>query len=152
MPNNKRMLMFKAFLKDTNQTEEEYEANTKGKFNNDDNNIIPICVPLINYDNEFNIIQYNNNPFIPVVPFIIKIKCSQLKISQRIVYNNKVWEIKNFNKLTSKTLISFICMQIPSEEICFDIAFAENYNFKKEFIFPKEFIFEINKNGYIIIN
>jgi len=82
--------MFKAFLKDTNQTEEEYKANIKGKFNNDDNNIIPICVPLINYD---------NNPFIPEEDKTYKILSEKEKMKDNEINDvEKIQQIIIFAK------------------------------------------------------
>ena len=90
MSNNKRMSMFKAFLKDTNQTEEEYKANIKGRFNNDDNNIIPICVPLINY---------YNNPFIPEEDKTYKILSEKEKMKDNEIYDvEKIQQIIIFAK------------------------------------------------------
>ena len=43
---NNRMLMFEAYLKDTNQTKEEYDAKIKGKYDDDDNTAIPVIVPI----------------------------------------------------------------------------------------------------------
>ena len=103
VPSNNRMLMFEAYLKDTNQTKEEYDAKTKGKYDDDDNTAIPVIVPLIKK----------------------QIKCSKLKKSQIVVYDNKVWEITNFSKITNKNLRSFI-------------VFHKYTNTKKEFIFPKK--------------
>ena len=72
MSNDKRMLMLEAYLFDTNQTKKEYDTNTKDK--NDDNTCVPIVIPLIKK----------------------QIKCSQLKTSQKIVYENKIWIVKLF--------------------------------------------------------
>ena len=114
---NNRMLMFEAYLKDTNQTKEEYDAKTKGKYDDDDNTAIPVVVPLIKK----------------------QIKCSKLKKSQIVVYDNKVWEITNFSKITNKNLRSFI-------------VFHKYTNTKKEFIFPKTYIFEINEDECIVLS
>lgn len=116
VPLNNRMLMFEAYLKDTNQTKEEYDAKIKGKYD-DDNTAIPVIVPLIKK----------------------QIKCSQLKKSQIVVYDNKVCEITNFSKIPNKNSRSFI-------------VFYNYTNTKKEFIFPKIYIFEINEDGCIVLS
>ena len=114
---NNRMLMFEAYLKDTNKTKEEYHVKIKGKYDDDDNTAIPVIVPLIKK----------------------QIKCSKLKKSQIVVYDNKVWEITNFSKITNKNLRSFI-------------VFHKYTNTKKEFIFPKTYIFEINEDECIVLS
>ena len=117
---NKKMLMFEAYLKDTNQTKEEYDAKIEKKYKkyeDDDNTAIPVIVPLIKK----------------------QIKCSQLKKSQIVVYDNKVCEITNFSKIPNKNLRSFI-------------VFHNYTNTKKEFIFPKTYIFEINEDGCIVLS
>ena len=117
IPLNNRMLMFEAYLKDTNQTKKEYDAKIEGKYDDNDNTVIPVIVPLIKK----------------------QIKCSKLKKSQIVVYDNKVSDITNFSKITNKNLRSFI-------------VFHKYTNTKKEFIFPKTYIFEINEDECIVLS
>ena len=136
------MSMFEAFLKDTNQTKEEYEASIKGKY--DDEPSGPTVVPLHNIDNPKPYVVpvpvINNSViFVPeVMPIPMRIKCSQLKKSLMIVHDNKVWTIVSFNNIGSKTIRSFV-------------AFHNDTNTKKEFIFPKTYAFDITNNGEIIL-
>ena len=67
-----------------------------------------------------------------------KIKCNELKKLQIVYYNDTLWEIINFTNIPSKNKCSFIIFDYYTK-------------IKKEFIFPKTFIFEINENGYIIL-
>ena len=66
------MSMFEAYLKETNQTKEDYEKSVS-HMKYDNNNTIPVVIPL----------------------FTSKIKCSQLKISKMIVDENTIWTNKN---------------------------------------------------------
>ena len=116
MSNNKiynRLSIFETYLQDTKKIKAYIKTDKKKKYNDVNNTSIQKVVPK-------------------------KIKCSQLKKSQYVDYNDKIWEIINFTNIPSKNKCSFIVFDHYTE-------------LKKEFIFPKTFIFEINENGYIIL-
>ncbi len=73
------MSMFEAYLKETNQTKEEYEKSVSC-MKYDNNNTIPVVIPV----------------------FTSKIKCSQLKISKMIVDEKQYGQTTNKTKLKNK--------------------------------------------------
>jgi len=67
-----------------------------------------------------------------------KIECRQLKNSQLVDYNDKIWEITSFTN-------------IPNRNKCSFILFYHSAKLKKEFVFPKKTVFKINEYGYVVI-
>lgn len=67
-----------------------------------------------------------------------KIECRQLKNSQLVDYNDKIWEITSFTN-------------IPNRNKCSFVLFYYSTKLKKEFVFPKKTVFKINEYGYVVI-
>lgn len=67
----------------------------------------------------------------------IKIKCCQLKLTQPILHENKIWEIVNIMALCNPRLRSFLILD-------------KNTGRKKTIIYPRNFEFKINSDGCII--
>ena len=67
-----------------------------------------------------------------------KIECRQLKNSQLVDYNDKIWEITSFTN-------------IPTRNKCSFVLFYYSTKLKKEFVFPKKTVFKINEYGYVVI-
>ncbi len=67
-----------------------------------------------------------------------KIECRQLKNSQLVDYNDKIWEITSFTN-------------IPNRNKCSFVLFYHSTKLKKEFVFSKKQFFEINEYGYVVI-
>ena len=67
-----------------------------------------------------------------------KIECRQLKNSQLVDYNDKIWEIASFTNISNRNKCSFVL-------------FHHSTKLKKEFVFPKKTVFEINEYGYVVI-
>ena len=66
-----------------------------------------------------------------------EIECRQLKNSQLVDYNDKIWEITSFTNIPNRNKCSFVLFH--------------STKLKKEFVFSKKTVFKMNKYGYVVM-